>query len=268
MSKHLSPHTLIIGGTAAYGLDLSPYQPVGDPIILETPYGHSPTITFLQPDASSPPIAFCSRHGVDQLARSAAFVNHRALIWAARMLGVNAIFSWNGVGAIAGNLEVGDQIIPHDLIDFTNTRVTTFDNTDLVAATGPAFHPAARASLLATTEIFEVSERSIVYPNGVYVCTEGPRLETVSEIALYHSAGADIVGMTLTPEIWLAQEVDIAYASLGYVTNYATGRAGDRPLKRDFGPNVAHACLPLLLSASHHWITHENNVDSGAEENR
>ncbi len=255
--RRTSPHTLIIGGTAAYGLDLSSYRPVGDPAVLDTPYGLSPTISFLQPDPAAPPVAFCSRHGADQLSRSAAFVNHRALIWTAKMLGVSAIFSWNGVGAIASNLEVGDLIIPHDLIDFTSTRVTTFDNTELIAALGPAFDPTARSAVVAA------SETLLVHTSGVYVCTEGPRLETTSEIALYHNAGADIVGMTLSPEVFLAQEVGIAYASLCYITNYATGRAGDRPPKRDFGPTVAHACLPLLLSACHHWITRQNKVDSG-----
>ena len=265
---------LIIGGTAAYGLDLLPYRPVGDPVVLETPYGPSPAITLLQPDAEHPPVAFCSRHGAAQLARSAAFVNHRAIIWAAKMLGVSTIYSWNGTGAIASNLEVGDLIIPHDLIDFTHTRVTTFDNTDFIAAPEgsafrPAFHPTARNSILQAAQALRQSRQpandhwspaipqSAIRNQGIYVCTEGPRLETASEIALYHSAGADIVGMTLSPEIYLAQEVGIAYASLCYITNYATGRAGNHPPKRDFGVNVAHACLPLLLSASRHWTTHK-----------
>jgi 5'-methylthioadenosine phosphorylase len=258
----ISATTLIIGGTAAYGLDLSPYRPVGDATVLETPYGLSPAMTFLQPDSSFPPVAFCSRHGADQLARSAAFVNQRALIWAANMLGVSAIFSWNGTGAIASRLEVGDLVISHDFLDFTRTRVTTFDDIDLFAASGPVFHPTARAAILASSD----NSDRVVHQSGVYVCTEGPRLETASEIAMYHTAGADIVGMTLSPEVYLAQEVGIAYASLCYITNYATSRAGDRPQKRDFGPNVAHTCLPLLLSASHHWIAHGNHVDCGVEE--
>jgi len=61
--------------------------------------------------------------------------------------------------------------------------------------------------------------------------------------------------MTLSPEVFLAQEVGIPYASLCYITNYDSGRAGDRPPKRDFGANVAQTCLPLLLLASR---THEN----------
>jgi len=236
--------TLIIGGTAAYGLDLAPWRPVGAPFILRTPYGDSPPITLLQPEDAHPPVAFCSRHGHGALKRSAAFLNHRAIIWGAKMLGAESIFSWNGVGAIDERLQVGALVVPVDLIDFTRTRVTTFGHPDLRPASGPAFHPDARSAILA----------SLPNPNPVsnpiYVCTEGPRLETEAEIALYHQAGAHIVGMTLSPEAFLAQEAGIRYASLGYVTNYATGRALGRPPRREFGPVVARTCLPILLRAA------------------
>ncbi len=236
--------TLIMGGTAAYGLDLTPWRPVQGPFTLQTPYGESPPITLLQPDPGQPPVAFCSRHGRDALQHSAAFLNHRAVIWAAKMLGISTIFSWNGVGAIAEGLEVGNLVTPADLIDFTRKRITTFGHPDLRPASGPTFHPAARAAIIA----------SLPNPNPIpiptYVCTEGPRLETEAEIELYRRAGADVVGMTLSPEIFLAQELGIRYASLCYVTNYATGRALGRAPKRQFGPVVARTCLPILIRAA------------------
>lgn len=241
-------HTLIIGGTAAYGLDLAPYHPMGRPEIIETPYGPSPPITFLQPDPNQAPVAFCSRHGHDRLQRSAAFLNPRALVWAAKMLGAQTVFSWNGTGAIAGHLEVGDLVVPHDFLDFTHTRVATFGEADLSPASGPVFHPAARAALQTLAVAQGVTLR--IFGAGVYVCTEGPRLETASEIALYRRCGADLVGMTLSPEVFLAQEAGLAYASLCYITNYATGRSGSRPARRQFGSEVAHTCLSLLLRAA------------------
>ncbi len=234
--------TLIIGGTAAYGLDLSSYRPLTAARELSTPYGNSPPIHFLRPRPNRPAVAFCSRHGRHSLQHSAAFLNHRAMIWAAKLLGVSTILSWNGVGAIASQLEVGELIVPHDLIDFTRARHSSFDHPGLMAATAPTFHPRARAMIL--------SASATAHNGGIYVCSEGPRLETVSEIRLFHTAGADIVGMTLVPEVFLAQEVGIAYASLCYITNYATGRAGDRPPKRQFGPVVARTCLPILLQAA------------------
>ncbi len=252
MPEHLQVDTLIIGGTAAYGLDLAPWRPVCEAFSLQTPYGASPLITLLQPDPDRPRVAFCSRHGKDALRHSAAFLNHRATVWAAKMLGVSTMFSWNGVGAIHEALEVGDLIVPNDLIDFTRTRVTTFGHPDLKPASGPAFHPAARAAIQSqipnSNSQFPIPKSQI--PNPTYVCTEGPRLETEAEIELYRRAGADLVGMTLSPEVFLAQEAGIRYASLCYITNYATGRALGRPPKRQFGPEVAHTCLPILLRAA------------------
>ncbi len=238
---------LIIGGTAAYGLDLAPWRPVNGPFTLQTPYGESPPITLLQPDPGQKPVAFCSRHGKDALQLSAAFLNHRAVIWAARMLGISTMFSWNGVGAIAESLEIGDLVAPADLIDFTRTRITTFDHPDLLPARGPAFHPDARAAIL---QALQIRNPQFAIRNLTYVCTEGPRLETAAEIELYRRAGADVVGMTLSPEVFLAQELGIRYASLCYVTNYATGRELGRPPKRQFGPIVARTCLPILMQAA------------------
>lgn len=238
----------IIGGTAAYGLDLTPYRPLGAPFVLETPYGPSPPITLLQPDPALPAVAFCSRHGADRLQRSAAFVNHRSLIWAAHRWGATVVFSWNGTGAIARTLEVGDLVVPDDVLDFSRRRITTFGQADLPPATGPVFHPVARQALL--TALAEGTTRFHVA--GTYVCSEGPRLETVSEIALFRRYGADLVGMTLSPEVFLARELGLAYASLCFITNYATGCADGRLPQRRFGPEVAHTCLPILLKAARH----------------
>ncbi len=240
---------LIVGGTAAYGLDLSAWRPVGQPVVVDTPYGPSPPIRYLRPHPPGPPVAFCSRHGQDTLRRSAAFLNHRAILWAAKALGARTVLSWNGVGAMDPALEVGDLIVPSDLLDFTRTRITTFgSHAPPSRRPGPVFEPEARRALLQAAAALDLETR--VHAQGVYVCTEGPRLETQAEIEFYRRAGAHVVGMTLSPEVFLAQELGIGYASLGYVTNYATGRALGRPPRRQFGPVVAHTCLPVLLHAA------------------
>jgi len=62
-----------------------------------------------------------------------------------------------------------------------------------------------------------------VYQRGTYVCTEGPRYETAAEIRAFKILGADVVGMTGAPEVFLAREAGIEYASIAIVTNYAAG---------------------------------------------
>ncbi len=64
---------------------------------------------------------------------------------------------------------------------------------------------------------------SRLHDGGTYACTEGPRLETPAEIRFLAAAGADMVGMTLCPEAFLARELEICYAAVAYLTNYAEG---------------------------------------------
>ncbi len=59
---------------------------------------------------------------------------------------------------------------------------------------------------------------------GVYACTQGPRLETVAEIVRLERDGCDIVGMTGMPEAALARELDLDYACLALVVNPAAGK--------------------------------------------
>jgi 5'-methylthioadenosine phosphorylase len=67
---------------------------------------------------------------------------------------------------------------------------------------------------------------------GVYVCTDGPRLETPAEVRAYAAEGATIVGMTLAPEWALARELEMCYAALAFVVNPAEGVAV-RPYRPD-----------------------------------
>ncbi|MCB8945146.1 MAG: MTAP family purine nucleoside phosphorylase [Ardenticatenaceae bacterium] len=270
---------VILGGTAAYNIDPADFAEVVERRVVETPYGRSPVfLRLLLPPSGGIEggyVWFSSRHGEESLARSARFVNHRANLWAVRALGatataagsVQAILSWNGVGAINPDLRVGDMVVPEGIMDWTRHRVATF------GADAPHFAEAERLRQAARTighiengrEAREVGrpfaavwrERILGQVAGeqspisnlqspVYVCTEGPRLETAAEIALAAELGADVVGMTLCPEVWLAAELGLAYASLCLVTNFATGRWHIDP-RRDFGASVAERAMEVLL---------------------
>lgn len=245
--------TLIYGGTAAYWLDPADFGVVGETLTLETPFGPAAPITWLS-GRDGMTVGFSSRHGVGELQRSAGFVNHRANLWAAQQLGFGAILSWNGVGAINPALTVGDLVVPADLLDWTSSRrAHSFDRWHQPTA-GPPFDPALRETILHALTVARPTEAGADLTHhaapATYVCTEGPRLETQAEIALFARAGADVVGMTLAPEVWLARELGLRYASLCFVTNYATGMARGREPTREFGPRVARTCLPILLAAA------------------
>jgi 5'-methylthioadenosine phosphorylase len=234
--------TIIFGGTAAYHLKLHEHAAVGQRRIVDTPYGQS--APFIQLTANGKTVWFSSRHGEDGLQRSAAFVNHRANIWAARELGATGILSWNGVGASAPGLAVGQVVIPDDVLDMTRARLATFALPDTMTPSGNPFDADLRRRLIQACIDMNLPHAT----HGTYVCTEGPRLETAAEIAMYGWGGAAVVGMTLAPEVWLAAELGIPYASLCIVTNLATGR-WHLDSRRDFGVGVGEKGLRVTLAA-------------------
>ena len=62
--------------------------------------------------------------------------------------------------------------------------------------------------------------RGRVHQGGTYVCIEGPQFSTLAESQWYRNMGADIIGMTNMPEARLALETEMAYATIGLVTDY------------------------------------------------
>ncbi len=250
---------LLLGGTAAYHLDLIATVGPLERLDLATPYGQAFPILRYPAAPPAPRIAFASRHGLERLEVSPPFVNARANIWALRELGVRAILSWNGVGAINPLLELHDLLVLDGVLDFTRTRPRSFH---------PPAEPPAPHDLLPfappPAAVFDGALRAALYraaraatprafPCGIYACTEGPRLETAAEIQAFKRMGADVVGMTLVPEVLLAREAGIAYGSLAYVTNYATGLEPPGEAARHFGADVGQRCLAVVQAAAQEY---------------
>ena len=238
---------LILGGTGTYFLDREAELGAGTEQAWSTPYGTAEA--WFMPDRWHGRLALASRHGWGQLRHTPPFVNSRATIWAAHEAGVSHILSWNGVGAINRLLQLHDLVVLDGVLDGTKTRSQRFESNVqppiLPERHKPFDQPTAQ---LIYAQARTVAERA--FPVGVYACSEGPRLETAAEIAAWQRFGADVVGMTLVPEVWLAQEVGIAFASLCYVTNYAAGVEPAPGAPRFFGVEVAQTCLRMLVQCA------------------
>ncbi len=188
---------------------------------MRTPFGFSNPIHLFDQDGFR--FLFLSRHGERGYAKTAPFVNYRANIYAAKSLGVERIVAWTGPGIVAAKYRPGDLVLPDDLLDFTRNRPSTFYEGKGIGfiRQSPVFCETLRAALQGA---WGKGRRGIrLHAEGTYACTEGPRLETPAEIRFLASAGADMVGMTLCPEAFLARELEICYAPVGYLTNYAEG---------------------------------------------
>ena len=147
-------------------------------------------------------------------------INYKANIQALVDCGVKRIIALNTVGSLKNSIKPGDIVVPNDFIDFTKNRDYTFydDRRFHIDMSNP-FCPELRNLIY---ENAKKIKKTGVHDKGVYLVTEGPRLETISEIRMF-SNFSDIVGMTLIPELVLAREKGLCYASLCIVSNMAAG---------------------------------------------
>ncbi|HDO19108.1 MAG TPA: S-methyl-5'-thioinosine phosphorylase [Thermoplasmatales archaeon] len=182
---------------------------------IETPYG-SVELLFSKIDGKE--VVFLNRHGKEANIPP-HMLNYRANIHALKVSGVDGIISIGTVGSLKPSIKPGDILIPDDFIDFTKSRIYTFfDNQRVHIDMSKPFCPSIREVLINCCSRLGIDH----HPKGVYLATEGPRLETAAEIKLFSNV-ADVVGMTIVPEVILAREKEMCYASLCLVCNMAAG---------------------------------------------
>lgn len=189
---------------------------------VRTPYGEpSGALTFGR--LRDQEVIFLARHGYGHTIPPHE-VNYRANIWALREGGATEIVSVASVGGIRADLGPGTLVVPHQVIDYTwGRRSTFFEGGDVpvthVDFTRP-YADSVRGKILAAARACGES----VLDGAVYAATQGPRLETAAEIDRLERDGAEVVGMTGMPEAVLAREIDLAYATIAVVVNHAAGR--------------------------------------------
>jgi 5'-methylthioadenosine phosphorylase len=179
---------------------------------VETPYGN---VKVWYTRLKGKKAVFIPRHGENHLPPHK--VNYRAILWAAKSCGALRVISVNTVGSMSYH-QVGSFFLPVDFVDFTKSRINTFfeDRAVHVDMSCP-YCPDLRSHLKKA-----ILDLKITAPEGVYVCAEGPHLESPAQIRMMRMFG-DVVGMTGYPEVVLAKELGLCYASLCIITNEACG---------------------------------------------
>ncbi len=197
-------------------------------IIKDTPYGHHSdgVITFVYHEI---PVIFLARHGANHQ-YPPHMINYHATLWLLQSLGVTKIIACNVVGGISVVMAPRSMVIPHQIIDYTYAREHTFFDGKNDAISGVNHidftHPYSEA--LRQRIIAFLDHQEIPHVNyATYCCTQGPRLETAAEVLRLKNEGCDVVGMTAMPEAALARELDIDYAAINTVVNWAPGIASE-----------------------------------------
>ena len=204
----------IIGGSGLYDPEIiedakeikvyTPYGPPSDNIIVGTLKGRR--------------VAFLPRHGRGHKIPPHR-VNYRANIWALKSLGVKWVISVSAVGSLREDYKPGDFVIPDQFIDMTKKREYTFFDGPVVAHVSMAdpFCEDLRKLAFETAKELGIP----VHDKGTYVCIEGPRFSTRAESRIWKDVfKADIIGMTLVPEVNLACEAQMCYATIAMITDY------------------------------------------------
>jgi 5'-methylthioadenosine phosphorylase/5'-methylthioinosine phosphorylase len=188
---------------------------------LDTPYG-APSAEFVTGELDGKTVIFLARHGNPHTI-APHNINYRANIWGLKQLGVQQIIAVAAVGGITKAMTPAHIAIPDQIIDYSYGRKHTFFDDSNYPLTHIDFsypyNPRLRDLLIAAAANADIEIAS----TGTYGCTQGPRLETVAEIKRMKQDGCDLVGMTAMPEAALAKELDIEYAAISVVANWAAG---------------------------------------------
>ncbi|MBI1735995.1 MAG: S-methyl-5'-thioadenosine phosphorylase [Candidatus Rokubacteria bacterium] len=208
-----APAIGIIGGSGLYeleGLTEVRWRRV------RTPFG-DPSDEFCEGRLGDRRVIFLPRHGRGHRLMPSE-VNFRANIWGLKSLGVEWVVSISAVGSMKESIRPLDLVVPDQFFDATRRRISSFFGEGIVAHVGMA-DPVC--PVLATA--LEKAARdagATVHRGGTYVCIEGPQFSTKAESWTYRSWGVDVIGMTNLPEVKLAREAELCYATLALATDY------------------------------------------------
>ncbi|MCW5873939.1 MAG: S-methyl-5'-thioadenosine phosphorylase [Anaerolineales bacterium] len=272
-----TPHLAIIGGSGLY--DMPGLEDKQDHIIT-TPFGE-PSAPVITGTLEGRRVAFLARHGLKHTI-SPTHVNYRANIYALKSLGARWVVAVSACGSLREDFEPGHIVVPNQLFDFTRRRISSFfDDPGLVTHVGvadPFCHSFSKQLHSAC-----VAAGATAHLGADYITVEGPRFSTRAESNIYRSWGLSIIGMTTSPEAFLAREAELCYAVMAHVTDYDVWHHEPVSVDMVMGTmqkNTHHAqgairelaanlqapecnCENALADA---LITHKSNIDPAARQ--
>lgn len=212
----------IIGGS---GLD--------NPDLLENRQEHRVTTPFGEPSdvlisgrIGDVNCVLLARHG-RQHSVMPSKVNYRANIWALKEIGCTHVVATTACGSLCENMRPGDVVILDQFLDRTTKRASTFYDGEKDSPKGVChisaaipFHEGLRQALIKTVQAMKIPH----HDKGTMVTIEGPRFSTRVESCLFRSWNCHVINMTTVPEVVLAKEAGLLYASIALVTDYDSWR--------------------------------------------
>ncbi len=219
----------VIGGSGVYEMEqLTDVREVQ----LDTPFG-CPSDAYILGQIDGIPVAFLPRHGRGHRI-SPTRLNSRANIYGFKALGVEYLISISACGSLQERYRPGDIVIPDQVYDLTRFRAPSFFDDPAAGTGGLVVHVSVAEPFCPF--LSEVCADAVaatghtVHRGGTFVTVEGPRFSTKAESRVFQQLGFSIVGMTAVPEVFLAREAGISYATIAHVTDYDVWHETEAPV--------------------------------------
>lgn len=172
-------------------------------------------------------VALINRHGKGHRI-APSLINNRANIWALKEIGITHIVATTACGSLREEIEPGHIVFPDQFIDWTKSRKNSFFEGDQVAhiSMGDPFCKKLRQILAEVAAELGIKH----HMSATVITIEGPRFSTRAESRMFRTLGADIVNMSTVPEVVLAREAGICYASIAMSTDYDSWHVSEAPV--------------------------------------
>ena len=240
----------VIGGSGLYAMPEIEGKRTLD---VDTPFG-KPSAPLMMGTIHDKQVAFIPRHGEGHY-YTPSTVPYRANIYALKQMGVRFVVAVSACGSLREDYEPGHIAVPDQLYDNTKLdRGRTFFEEGLVGHTPVAepFDGYLRGLLLDGLRAAGAS----THDGGLFITIEGPRFSTKGESNVFRGWGCDLIGMTTSPEAFLAAEAEMAYAVMAHITDYDVWHDTEEAVTVDVVMKTVQHNIDLAKKALAHAVQH------------
>ncbi len=239
----------VIGGSSTYSINFpedlgsEKISVLNGGTVFSTPFGESPPVKFFR--LRDKTVATVKMHGWRPgVSRGAA---SQQVFWVFREAGVRKIIADGGVGSVNHLLKPRDVVIPSDYIDLSMRKDVGLGGPYLLAMRQPVCPEITSALVCAAEKLYG----GRVFDRGVYAVTDGRHFESRAEVVMLGRLGADVVGQSMCPEVYLAREIGACYGRLDVVVNYAEGviKDWDHGELKDIFYGLAEKVAAIVIEA-------------------
>lgn len=237
----------IIGGSGLYHMtglaDTKEYN-------VDTPFGKT-SAPIVVGTLENVRVAFLARHGIGHHINPTE-VPYRANIYALKSLGVERIISISACGSLREDYAPGHIVIPDNIYDNTKDRIRSFFGNGLVAHVNVA-DPFCE-HLSNQVEAAVRATGATAHRGGSFITIEGPRFSTKAESKTFRAWGMSIIGMTASPEAFLAREAELCYSVMAHVTDYDVWHESESPVTVDMVIQTLNKNTHIAQEAIHNLV--------------